>query len=128
MTLGASEALGHFNALVNDHLVGHIKPMLELIGSQADNGQFHGINLVDRPIQERLDQLVQFALLAMDTAEKIGEIQQVNLAYIVVDHELSFDVRNRRFAEMALIEPLHGEGPGTASITGFRLAGRSRLR
>jgi hypothetical protein len=64
----------------------------------------------------------------MHTAEQITEIQQIDLAHVIVDHKLGFNVRNRRFAEMTLIEPLHGKGPGTASITGFRLAGRSRLR
>ena len=63
-----------------------------------------------------------------NTTKEITEIQQIDLGHVIVDHELGFNVRNRRLAEMALIEPLHGEGPGTASITGFWLAGRSRLR
>ncbi len=102
--------------------------MLQLIGPKAHDSQLHRIHLVNGPIKKRLDQFVQLALLTMDTTEQIAKIQQINLGHVIVDHELGFNVRNRRLAEMALIEPLHGQGPGTASITGFRFAGRGRLR
>src|SRR5690606_3050401 len=95
--------------------------------SQADDRQFYRVDLLEGAIQKRLKQFVELRLLAVNATQKIPKIHDVHFAHVVVDHELGFYVRNRRLAEVPLIQTLHGQCPGPAAIACLGLAGFPRL-
>src|SRR5690554_1078823 len=127
VAVGGAEGLGQLDALVDDHPVGHVEALLQLVGGQAQDGQLHRVQIADRPVQAGREQLVDLAAVVQHTVEQLVEVRSIHTHEGVVDAELCLDLVRSLARHVPLVEGLHAQGTRRAArATLRRLGGRLR--
>ena len=126
--VGVEEGAGDVDIFVDDDARRHVAPLQELEDAAAQDGAERQVDARERPgrRQRRVDDRIDAALLldhAADERAEEGDIGRpqllaFQLAAEPVRLELRDDGRQRRAADIHLVERLHGAEPRGAALVG----------
>src|SRR5690606_12510766 len=109
MGVGAAEFLRQLHLFVDDDPIRHVETLFQLIGTHAQQRQLDGVNVLQRAVQQWLDELVELAHLGRDAMQQFMEIGGGDLAHVIVDAEFRLDLTDAGTGHLPLVQGLQRE-------------------
>ena len=108
MPLLGAEHLGQFDGLVDDDAIGNLRMHRQLVDAETQRRAFHRVDLLDVPVEQRLQVAVERIDIRGHTGQQVAEIGDIEAGGILVGEKLVDDLAEIVTRHLPLVECLQG--------------------